>query len=259
MLDIIVNADDFGFSKETVESTIKLFELNAISSATIMLSKPGTSLAIEYAKKNPQFSYGLHLNFIRDEDNRPLTPHKEISSLTTNDGFFFSSNQLRKKALLNLIDPSHICSETIAQINELSNLGIKISHLDSHGHIHKFPIFCKAIGSIKNQINIQKVRNYQNIFLTKKFLSPTFLLGPLFKKNINKYFKTTNFFFMNSNKNDSNWMKDLFELNINGSLEIGVHPGPRVDWRAKEFESCLIISEIIKKNKEYNLTNWDYL
>ncbi len=89
MLDIIVNADDFGFSKETAESTIKLFELNAISSATIMLSKPGTSLAIEYAKKNPQFSYGLHLNFIRDEDNRPLTPHKEISSLTTNDGFFF--------------------------------------------------------------------------------------------------------------------------------------------------------------------------
>jgi len=259
MLNIIVNADDFGFSEETVESTIKLFELNAISSATIMLSKPGTRRAIEYAKKNPQFSYGLHLNFIRDENNRPLIHHKEISSLTTNDGFFLSANQLRKKALLNLIDPSHICSETIAQINELLNLGIKISHLDSHGHIHKFPIFCRAIGSIKNQINIQKVRNYQNIFLRKKFLSPTFLLGALFKKNINKYFKTTNFFFMNSNKNNSNWPKDLFELNIKGSLEIGVHPGSKENWRIKEFESCLIISEIIKKNNEYNLINWDHL
>ena len=50
MVDIIVNADDFGLSEETVESTIKLFELNAISSATIMLSKPGTNQAIEYAK-----------------------------------------------------------------------------------------------------------------------------------------------------------------------------------------------------------------
>ena len=55
MLNIIVNADDFGFSEETVESTIKLFELNAISSATIMLSKPGTCKAIEYAKKSSIF------------------------------------------------------------------------------------------------------------------------------------------------------------------------------------------------------------
>lgn len=259
MVDIIVNADDFGLSEETVESTIKLFELNAISSATIMLSKPGTNQAIEYAKKNPQFSYGLHLNFVRDEDDRPLTHHKEISSLTTNDGFFLRTNQLRKKALLNLIDPSHICLETIAQINELSNLGIKISHLDSHGHIHKFPIFSKAIGSIKNQTNIHKVRNYQNIFLKNKFLSPTFWLGPLFKKNINKYFKTTNFFFMNLNKNDFNWPKNLFKLNIFGSLEIGVHPGSKENWRIKEFESCLIISEIMKKNKKYNLINWNHL
>ncbi|MDC0876561.1 ChbG/HpnK family deacetylase [Candidatus Pelagibacter sp.] len=145
------------------------------------------------------------------------------------DGFFLRTNQLRKKALLNLIDPSHICLETIAQINELSNLGIKISHLDSHGHIHKFPIFSKAIGSIKNQTNIYKVRNYQNIFLKNKFLSPTFWLGPLFKKN------------------------------IFGSLEIGVHPGSKENWRIKEFESCLIISEIMKKNKKYNLINWNHL
>ena len=39
--------------------------------------------------------------------------------------FFECKSTLEKKALLNLIDPSHICSETIAQINELLNLGIK--------------------------------------------------------------------------------------------------------------------------------------
>ena len=43
--------------------------------------------------------------------------------------------------------------------------------------------------------------------------------------------------------------------NIFGSLEIGVHPGSKENWRIKEFESCLIISEIMKKNKKYNLIN----
>ena len=55
MIDIIINADDFGFSENTVEATIKLFELKAISSATIMLSMPGTEFAIDYAKKIHNF------------------------------------------------------------------------------------------------------------------------------------------------------------------------------------------------------------
>ena len=90
MADIIINADDFGFSENTVEATIKLFESKVISSATIMLSMPGTEIAIDYAKKNPQFSFGLHLNLITDDIEKPILQSSDIPTLTTRDGFFHS-------------------------------------------------------------------------------------------------------------------------------------------------------------------------
>ena len=77
-MNIIINADDFGYSADTVESTIKLFEANVISSATIMSSMPGTEYAVDYAKKNPKYSFGLHLNYITDDIEKQNQQNKEL-------------------------------------------------------------------------------------------------------------------------------------------------------------------------------------
>ena len=45
-MQFILNADDFGISKDTVEKTISLFEEGHLTSATIILSMPGTQKAI---------------------------------------------------------------------------------------------------------------------------------------------------------------------------------------------------------------------
>ena len=52
------------------------------------------------------------------------------------------------------------------------------------------------------------------------------MLGKIFKKKLINILKQ-HFFFMNSDKNNSNWPKDLFELNIKGSLEIGYILDPK--------------------------------
>lgn len=259
MLNFIINADDFGFSKDSVESTINLFETNVISSATIILSMPATKLAIEYAKKNPRFSFGIHLNYITDKIERPILPHSQISTLTNNDGSFHSTNRLRRLALMKSVDPFHIELETIAQINLLRESGIKISHIDSHGHIHKLPIFSRTLSKIKSKIQIEKMRNAQNIFLDKKYSSPSFWLNSWLKKNIKKNFHTTDFFYMNTNYNNHKWPEHLSSLKINGSIEVGVHPGSKEGWRSQEVETSLILADLIKKNDEFNLISWNDL
>ena len=50
MKRLIVNADDFGFDDETVDWTIKGFELGKITSATVMAGMPATERVVEYAK-----------------------------------------------------------------------------------------------------------------------------------------------------------------------------------------------------------------
>ena len=170
-MDIIINADDFGYSEETVESTIKLFETKTISSATIMASMPGTEYAIDFAKSNLNYSFGLHLNFITDDTESPLLDHTKIPSLTNNKGYFHDTKTLRKLSILNKIDPLDIELETMAQLERVTKFDINISHLDSHGHIHKLPIFSKTLSLIKNKIKINKIRNVQNIFFQKKYLN----------------------------------------------------------------------------------------
>ena len=258
-MNIIINADDFGYSADTVESTIKLFEANVISSATIMSSMPGTEYAIDYAKKNPKYSFGLHLNYITDDIEKPILKPSEIPSLTSKKGSFHTTKYLRKLALLNLINPIDIKLETIAQIEKLRNAGVDISHIDSHGHIHKLPIFAKTLASIKDKIGIKKMRYIQNIFFEKKYLNLNYLLSPILKKNIVNNFKTTDYFYMNTNYSDYKWPEKLYNLNLNGTIEIGVHPGSKEDWRIHEVETCKIFRDLIKSNNKYNLINWNNL
>ena len=55
-------------------------ESKVISSATILLSMPGTEIAIDYAKKNPQFSFGLHLNLITDDIQYATSAGTEVKN-----------------------------------------------------------------------------------------------------------------------------------------------------------------------------------
>jgi len=61
---IVVNADDFGASAETVAATIEAFEEGALTSATIMPTMPAAGEALAYARDRPDRSFGVHLTFV---------------------------------------------------------------------------------------------------------------------------------------------------------------------------------------------------
>ena len=98
-MKFILNADDFGISEDTYYATTELFDKGYLSSATIILSMPYSKKAIEYALCHPQFSFGLHLNLITDDIEKPILNKKKIPTLTTDEGYFHNSQVLRKKLL----------------------------------------------------------------------------------------------------------------------------------------------------------------
>ena len=103
------------------------------------------------------------------------------------------------------------------------------------------------------------MRNAQNIFLDKKYSSPSFWLNSWFKRNIKRNFHTTDFFYMNTNYKNYKWPEHLSKLKINGSIEVGVHPGSKESWRSHEVETSLILADLIKKNDKFNLISWNDL
>ena len=69
--NIVVNADDFGMSRQTNEAILQAFEKGLISSTTIMANMPAFEEACQLARQHHlQRRIGLHLNVT---EGKPLT------------------------------------------------------------------------------------------------------------------------------------------------------------------------------------------
>lgn len=232
---IILNADDFGMDQETVRATIECFERGALSSATIMPKMPATAAAVEYARSHPQFSFGVHLTYVSDGVERPVSEPADVPALCAADGQFLPSQTVRLLAVRNRIPPDQIERETVAQIALLRDAGVPISHVDSHGHLHKFAPFLQALQNVLPRFGIGRVRTAQDTYLRRPLKSPTFWYGPVWRRKIRARFVTTDRMFMPTSPADARAMPDLLpRLRGDGSIEVGVHPGRREDWRDAE-------------------------
>ena len=255
MAKIILHADDFGFDKDSCEATIECFEKGALTSASIMPTCSATDMAIHYASQHNEFSFGTHLTFV--DGLVPVIKERENSLLV--NGFFAPSNVVRMRAMLFRLNIKDIVNEMKAQIKILKNEGIAVSHLDSHGHLHKFPSFLLALKQIKKERPEIRIRRSQTIFIHPHQLGPRSLLNLVFDKYISYYFNTTDQFYMPANSMDTNWAEQLMnivdKLPDSATVEIGVHPGHVEKWRQQEYDDILTFATYIR-DSNHKLISW---
>ena len=260
-MKVILHADDFGYDKDTTAATIELLENGALTSATIMPTMPAAEEAIAYAAAHRQFSFGVHLTYV---DGLKPALQKEGSALLDAKGLFYPSNEVRKKAIKLALKIDDIIDESLAQIAIVRKGGVKISHLDSHGHLHKFPSFLAALPKIKNRSGIERVRRVQNVFLHKPGLSPTTILNCCFDWCISHTCRTTDYFYMSANNMETKWSDALLEqmklLPQNAIIEVGVHPGhadtENDRWRISEYRDVMDFAEKIRKQGKHQIITW---
>lgn len=256
--EIIINADDFGHDEDSTLATIECFVAGALTSATIMPKMPATDLAIKFARENTQHAYGVHLTFVRDSVECPVADPRLIPALVGEDGAFRPSHQLRLMALLGTLPVDQICIEIAAQIERIMDSGIAISHVDSHGHLHKFKPFVQALSQTLPKYGLLGVRNVQDQYTHTPLTSPTYWLGPYWRRRIMSNFMTTAHFFMSTNSNDPEWIEKILDRQLDGVLEVGVHPGSSLHpdrWRNHERQACLAFAAEAKK-REISLISW---
>lgn len=253
---VIVNADDFGYDDETVDATIECFERGALTSATIMPRMPATARAIAYALGRPDASFGVHLTYVSDGVEMPVLSPWRIPSLVGSDGQFKNSNFVRVSALAGRLPVAEIEAETRAQIGVLADRGIPVSHVDSHGHLHKFAPFVEALRRVLPTLGIERVRTVQDIYLRVPWTSVTFWAGPLFRRPITEAFRSTSHFYMPASGADESWAGRLLDrLEGTATLEIGVHPGSTERWRIQDRLGALAFTEAAPR-RGHELVSW---
>lgn len=235
---IIVNADDFGWDEDTTSATIECFELGGLTSATIMANMPSTEIAAAYACRHPEFSFGAHLTFTSDGFEYPVLPHERIPDITLENGQFLTAFAFRSAILRNRLPAAQLEAEIEAQLGRLRDLGVPLSHVDSHGHVHRYGPVRAAIRKVLPRFGVRKVRSAQDLFLRRPYRSPAYWIGQWWRRAIRSTFLTTQHFYMPTTAWDRDWTARLLDRMPTALVEIGVHPGASDQWRDIERIEC---------------------
>jgi len=152
---LIINADDYGLNDAINDAVLELAEIGAISSTSIMANMISENALVRIANFD-NISTGLHFNIL---EGQPVSPPEQVFSLIDPSGNFFSLNVFLARYMLKKIRLEHIEKELLSQLTVLNENKLKVSHADSHKHIHQFPFIGKIIQDVFLRFGIRKVRN----------------------------------------------------------------------------------------------------
>lgn len=137
MKNLIVNADDLGWTDGVNRGIIEAFQNGIVTSASLLANGAAFAGGVEAARSAPGLGVGVHLNL---SDGLPVADRETVTSLLNDDGELSGGPEslLLRRARRGL-PLEEVESEWDAQIQKVRDAGITPTHLDGHKHVHMLP------------------------------------------------------------------------------------------------------------------------
>lgn len=157
MKRLIVNADDFGFTRGVNEGILRAHRTGIVTSTTIMANGDAFEEAVEMARVMPSLGVGCHLSAV---GGRPISKPSEIPTLVDHDGLLPPTlGQLLIKLARKSVSTDEIAAEFRSQLIRITSAGITPTHLDTHKHSHTHPQVMRALARVATEFGVVCVRN----------------------------------------------------------------------------------------------------
>ncbi len=137
MKQLIVNADDFGFTRDVNEGIVQAHREGILTATTLMATGAAFDHAVELARETPTMDVGCHLVLVGEE---PFPP---------------TVGKLMIAVALGRIP---IYEALAGQVRKIVDAGITPTHLDAHKHTHLLPPVLNAVARISEEFSIPWVR-----------------------------------------------------------------------------------------------------
>lgn len=144
MIRLIVNADDFGYTRGVNEGIVEAHRNGILTATTLMANAPAFEHAVDLALRNPSLDVGCHLMLV--EGRMVSDPSRELPSALS--GVVKSIVRGRLP----------VYDELRAQIEKIVGAGIRPTHLDAHKHTHLLPPVLEAVARLAREFRIPWVR-----------------------------------------------------------------------------------------------------
>ena len=247
VMRVIVNADDLGISREANAAILDSLHRGRLTSATILANGPEFDAAMRAARGLNNVSLGVHLNVTQFS---PLSQDGRLKAILNPEGEFFG-NRIRQVPIDAGLTRA-IFAEWSMQIERILSCGIKISHIDSHHHVHTIPQLFFVLKRIQKKYGIRHVRLSMNVYPRSCSVSRLHLFKKKIWNNCLRYYyatKTTQGF-----TSLSAFLEICSQGNVNfDSCELMTHPGN--DLFSAET-SQLLNDELLNIRRDLNLINY---
>jgi predicted glycoside hydrolase/deacetylase ChbG (UPF0249 family) len=144
MRRLVVNADDFGFTRDVNEGIVEAHQNGILTATTIMANGTAFSHAVELAKDNPDLDVGCHLVLVGGQSL--LRPGEDLPGSVT---------KMMAAITAKLLQPY---AELRAQVVRILETGLDPVHMDTHKHTHLFPPVLDALARLSREFQIPWVR-----------------------------------------------------------------------------------------------------
>jgi predicted glycoside hydrolase/deacetylase ChbG (UPF0249 family) len=140
---LVVNADDFGFTPDVNDGIVESHRRGILTATTLMANGAAFDDAVRLAHETPALDIGCHLVLIGGHSlltgrAYPLTAPRLLAAL--------ARREIRAY------------EELKAQVWHIVGAGIKPTHLDTHKHTHLAPPVLEAVARIAEEFGIHWVR-----------------------------------------------------------------------------------------------------
>jgi hopanoid biosynthesis associated protein HpnK len=156
MKRLIVNGDDFGYTRGVNCGVLRSFEQGILTSTTLMANGEAFGDAVERAQAHPRLGVGCHLVLV---GGRAIAPFEKIPSLADSEGRLPKSlGGFWVRLSAGRVRAADLERELRAQVERVCSAGIRPTHLDTHKHTHLHPRVMEAVARVAEEFGIRCVR-----------------------------------------------------------------------------------------------------
>ena len=156
MVQIVLNADDFGASASINAAVMQAHRRGVLTSASLMVTGDAAAEAVALAREAPDLAVGLHIVVACGKAALPPT---QIPHIVDQDGQF-PNDPLHAglRYYFSRTTQEELAAELEAQFERFAATGLALSHVDSHLHMHVHPTLFRLLLPLAEKYGAQGLR-----------------------------------------------------------------------------------------------------
>jgi chitin disaccharide deacetylase len=154
--NLIVNADDLGWTEGVNRGIAEAHRNGIVTSASLLANGAAFASGVEMARTTPGLGVGVHLNL---SDGEPVAERELVTTLLNDKGELEGRPEsLLLKLARRSVSVQEIEQEWDAQIQKVRASGVEPTHLDGHKHVQMLPGLFEIVLRLAKKHGIAAVR-----------------------------------------------------------------------------------------------------